>query len=152
MDAQPSENEKNIQPSENETNAQPSETRKKRKQAARWNKPTKLIFCDVCIKAIEKGMRPGTHFSSDGWDFVKNTFNATSKEKFNRLQLKNKWDLLKKQWKIWKELIGKETGLGWDPRRRIIDATEEWWDQKLKVVPGASKFRKGCLEPDLLTD
>ncbi|KAI5572555.1 hypothetical protein BDE02_10G019600 [Populus trichocarpa] len=27
------------------------------------------IFCDICIKAIEKGMQPNTHFDKAGWKY-----------------------------------------------------------------------------------
>ena len=29
--------------------------------------------------------------------------------------------------------IGKETGLGWDANKQTIDATDEWWEEKIKV-------------------
>ncbi|RVX13117.1 hypothetical protein CK203_018055 [Vitis vinifera] len=48
-------------------------------------------------------------------------------------QLKNKWSSLKKDWQLWNTLIGKETGLGWDPMRQTINASNEWWDKKLKL-------------------
>ncbi|WCJ21028.1 hypothetical protein M5689_003218 [Euphorbia peplus] len=56
----------------------------------------------------------------------------------------------KRDCKIWKELIGKETGLGWDPQKKTIDASPEWWAEKIRVVPGASKFQKEDLDPDLV--
>ena len=30
----------------------------------------------------------------------------------NYKQMKNKWDLLRKEWQLWAKLVGKETGLG----------------------------------------
>ncbi|CAL8995960.1 unnamed protein product, partial [Prunus brigantina] len=46
--------------------------------------------------------------------------------------LKNKWDALNEQWKIWKELIGKEIGLGWNSKLGTIDASDEWWHNKIE--------------------
>jgi len=47
--------------------------------------------------------------------------------------LKNKLELLKGEWKLWKQLIGKETGLGWNGNNNTVDASEEWWCSKIKV-------------------
>ncbi|KAI0519970.1 hypothetical protein KFK09_007433 [Dendrobium nobile] len=41
------------------------------------------------------------------------------------------------------------TGLGWDPRRKTIDAPDEWWKEKLEVVPNAKKFRYCGINPEL---
>ncbi|XP_020586357.1 L10-interacting MYB domain-containing protein-like [Phalaenopsis equestris] len=50
---------------------------------------------------------------------------------YDRLQLKNKWDQLKKDWKLWSDLKRGSTGLGWDPVNRTIEASEEWWQERL---------------------
>ena len=42
------------------------------------------------------------------------------------LQVKNKWDHLRSQWKVWKQLFKHETRLGYDPDIRKIDASDEW--------------------------
>lgn len=97
---------------------------------------------------------------------------------YDKKNLKNKWDLLRTEWKLWKELIGKETGLGWNPRLETVDAPPDWWDNKIKVFyvvilisfyyfflldsyfsfliqlqinKDYAKFRKKGLEPDLVT-
>ncbi|XP_020579586.1 uncharacterized protein LOC110024141 [Phalaenopsis equestris] len=63
--------------------------------------------------------------------------------------MKNKWDQLKKDWKIWKDLKRGSTGLGWDPIKRTIDASEEWWAERLAVVPAAKKYKTCGIEPEL---
>jgi len=35
-----------------------------------WIKEMLHIFCDICIKAIDMGMRPNTHFDKTGWKFL----------------------------------------------------------------------------------
>ncbi|XLT31500.1 hypothetical protein HN873_062792 [Arachis hypogaea] len=47
-----------------------------------------------------------------------------------KIQLKNKWDNLKKEWSAWYKFFGKETGLGWDYIKHTVDAPNEWWERK----------------------
>ncbi|ONI28975.1 hypothetical protein PRUPE_1G173000 [Prunus persica] len=77
-----------------------------------WNNQNTTIFCDMCIKEVEAGNRLGTHFKKEGWENVRISLSKEIGAEYDKSQLKNKWDALKEQWKIWKELIGKETGLG----------------------------------------
>ena len=49
------------------------------------------------------------------------------------MQLKNKWDSLKKEWSVWHKLFAKETGLGWDSVKHTVDAPDEWWEKKEAV-------------------
>jgi hypothetical protein len=54
------------------------------------------IFCDICIKAIKKGMRLNTHFDKAGWKYVMNCFKEQTNHALMKAQLKNKWDGIKK--------------------------------------------------------
>ena len=49
------------------------------------------------------------------------------------LQVKNKWDHLRSQWKVWKQLFEREIRLDYDPDTEKIDASDEWWERTLKV-------------------
>ncbi|KAL3527961.1 hypothetical protein ACH5RR_012617 [Cinchona calisaya] len=53
---------------------------------------------------------------------------------------------MKKEWQLWNKLIGIETGLGWDPTKKTIDASDDWWNKRLEIVPEAAKFREKGLE------
>ncbi|KAJ9181913.1 hypothetical protein P3X46_005956 [Hevea brasiliensis] len=130
---------KNKQSQENENRA----------AKAVWNKEMVHIFCDICIRAFQMGMRPGTHFTKQGWKYVIKHFQKESGLNFTKKQLKNKWDGSKKEWKIWKALIAEETELGWDTKRQTLDASDSWWDEKIKVMPAAKKFRYMGIEPEL---
>ncbi|KAH9686252.1 DDE Tnp4 domain-containing protein [Citrus sinensis] len=116
---------------------------------AMWDNETVSIFCNLCIVEVEEGRRPGTHFTKIGWEnLVKNFCKATGRV-YSKLQLKNKWDALKNDWKLWKDLIGKETGLGWNIQKKTIDASPEWWQSKLKANPKVEKFRKEGIDKEL---
>ncbi|XLT94520.1 hypothetical protein HN873_016182, partial [Arachis hypogaea] len=41
-------------------------------------------------------------------------FNEKTGKQYDKIQLKNKWDNLKKKWSAWYKFFGKETGLEWD--------------------------------------
>lgn len=62
--------------------------------------------------------------------------------------MKNKWDALKGEWKLWNELKGKDTGLGWDHKNNIVDASEEWWNTKIQANKELSRFRKKGIPPE----
>ncbi|XP_017635835.2 L10-interacting MYB domain-containing protein-like [Gossypium arboreum] len=40
----------------------------------------------------------------------------------------------------------KETG--WNPIKRTVDASDDWWESRLKVVPEAQKFRTLGIDPE----
>ncbi|MFQ6631499.1 hypothetical protein Gotur_009900 [Gossypium turneri] len=117
------------------------------KVKAMWDKRLIEIFCDICIKEILKGNRPGTHFTKDGWLKIMTNFEKETGKAFSQRQLKNRWNALKKEWKAWKKLKGEDTSLGWNPIKRTVDASDDWWESRLKVVPEAKKFRTSSIDP-----
>ncbi|TXG69668.1 hypothetical protein EZV62_004603 [Acer yangbiense] len=84
-----------------------------------WDTASVALYCDLCIVEVEAGRCPGTHFTKLGWD------------------------------NLIKQLIGKETGLGWNAQLKTIDAPEDWWLSKLEVHPGAAKFRKEGIDIEM---
>ncbi|KAH1047752.1 hypothetical protein J1N35_038536 [Gossypium stocksii] len=118
------------------------------KVKAMWDKRLTEIFCDICIKEILKGNRPDTHSTKDGWLKIMTNFEKETGKAFSQRQLKNRWDALKKEWKDWKKLKGEDTGLGWNPIKSIVDALDDWWESRLKVVPEAQKFRTSGIDPE----
>ncbi|KAL1134372.1 hypothetical protein V6Z11_A12G099000 [Gossypium hirsutum] len=67
---------------------------------------------------------------------------------YSQRKLKNRWDALKKEWKVWKKLEGEDTGLGWNPIKITVDASDDWWESRLKVVPKAQKFKTSGIDPE----
>ncbi|KAI9403091.1 hypothetical protein POPTR_001G370432v4 [Populus trichocarpa] len=103
-----------------------------------WTREMLHAFCDICIKAIEQGMRPNTHFDKTGWKYVMNCFKDQTGHALTKAQLKNKWDGIKKDWRIWKNA---ELG--------TIAASDEWWKAKNHEIRGARKFRHVGIDPTL---
>ncbi|XP_062089578.1 L10-interacting MYB domain-containing protein-like [Humulus lupulus] len=114
-----------------------------------WNSESLNFFLDFCIKEVDDGHRPTTYLDKVGYvNLITNMKKATGRD-YTRPQLKNKWDGLKNEWKLWKQLKGKETGLGWNIKKNTIDATEDWWNSKLQSHPDAAKFRIRGIEPEV---
>ncbi|KAI5323511.1 hypothetical protein L3X38_032583 [Prunus dulcis] len=47
------------------------------------------------------------------------------------------------------ELIGKETGLGWNSKLGTIDASDKWWHNKIEINPKYAKLRRKGISPDM---
>ncbi|KAG5228227.1 L10-interacting MYB domain-containing protein [Salix suchowensis] len=65
-----------------------------------------------------------------------------------KAQLKNKWDVCKKDWRLWTKLNG-ETGVGWSNELGTIVASDEWWKSRIQENRGVKKFRQSGIEPSL---
>ncbi|KAK2648062.1 hypothetical protein Ddye_015551 [Dipteronia dyeriana] len=116
------------------------------KAKAVWDPPTHEIWVDLAIEQVRAGNRNGTHLSKQGWkNFIEN-FNKITDRTYDRKQLKNHWDNVKKELQLWDSLVRGETGLGWDMERQTIDASNGWWEAKLQKYPEASNFRVKGLE------
>ncbi|XP_020597091.1 L10-interacting MYB domain-containing protein-like [Phalaenopsis equestris] len=111
----------------------------------RSNENLHVIYC------LYDGNRPTTFLNKEGWDNIISKFKKITSREYDRLQLKNKWDQLKKDWKLWNDLKRGSTGLGWDPVNRTIEASEDWWQERLAIVPAAKKFKLARNEPELMS-
>ncbi|KAK3198189.1 hypothetical protein Dsin_021604 [Dipteronia sinensis] len=120
------------------------------KTKAIWNDGLVAIFCEICVKEVAKGNRPGTHFDKIRWVNVVNVFKEITGRDYDKKQLKNKWDSLKTDWKLWSSLMHKETGIGWDPAKKTVDAPPEWWQSKIKMNVEYRKFRDVGISHDMM--
>ena len=100
---------------------------------ADWNERNTEVFIKICVEEVRAGNRPNTHFNKKGWANVTDKFFKQTGLSYKYKQFKNKWDLLKKEWTLWVKLVGKETGLGWDPIKKTIVAADDWWEAKIQV-------------------
>lgn len=108
-----------------------------------------MMFCDLCLREIALGNRPNTHFNKAGWTNLVEKFKEYTGRDYDRLQLKNKWDQLKKEWKLWKDLKKDATGFGWNSKKKTIDGSDEWWKGKIEEFPSAKKFRYNGIDPEM---
>ncbi|KAL0922394.1 hypothetical protein M5K25_006377 [Dendrobium thyrsiflorum] len=117
--------------------------------SAIWSYEIIMMFCDLCLREVALGNRPNTHFNKAGWTNLVENFKEYTGRDYDRLQLKNKWDQLKKEWKLWKDLKKGAGGFGWNSKRKTIDASDEWWKGKIEEFPSAKKFRYSGIDPEM---
>ena len=67
------------------------------------------------------------------WAPLTAQFEDLTGKKCNTNTLKNRTRDMKAYYNCWKELKKDETGLGWDPVRGTIMASDEWWEKKIAV-------------------
>ncbi|GAV71479.1 Myb_DNA-bind_3 domain-containing protein, partial [Cephalotus follicularis] len=102
-------------------------------EKAMWEPHIVNIFCDICIKEIDNGGKPNSHFTKEAWKSLVETFGRETGRAYDYNKLKNKWDQLKKDYLLWRTLLGTDTGLGWDSEKRTVDASDDWWKRRIVV-------------------
>nr|KJB72362.1 hypothetical protein B456_011G173800 [Gossypium raimondii] len=84
-----------------------------------------MVYSSVCwVSATKDHVRSGTHFTKDGWLKIMTNFEKETSKAFPQKQLKNRWDALKKNRKLGRNLKA-----------------------KILVVPKAQKFRTSGINP-----
>ncbi|XP_028760278.1 uncharacterized protein LOC114718991 [Neltuma alba] len=61
---------------------------------------------------------------------------------YDKRQLKNRFDVLRKDWKLWEKLMSGETGIGYDAATNRVLASDEWWQRKILGLMFASDLMK----------
>ncbi|XP_030937494.1 L10-interacting MYB domain-containing protein-like isoform X2 [Quercus lobata] len=115
-------------------------------ERADWKDPQELeAFCRFCAIQVMAGQRKPTGFLSKiGISEVIRQLGEIEKV-VTWLQIKNKWDHLRKRWKIYNKCLENETGLGYDPATGMFDAPDEWWNRKIAACPDAKTLKKNGL-------
>ncbi|KAL0014145.1 hypothetical protein SO802_001214 [Lithocarpus litseifolius] len=86
----------------------------------------------------------GAAFSPKGWSNLVTKFCNETGLNYDKDQVKSKWDVLKTDWRVWEKLKSLDTGLGWDAMKGTIDASDDWWNLKLK---GCCSNWSSCMDP-----
>ena len=100
---------------------------------ADWKEPKELqAFCEFYAVQVLDSKRAGGFLTKTRVDKVIEQLGDMGKVVAN-LQVKNKWDHLKKGWKDYNQCFDNETGLGYDIGTRMLEATDEWLTRKITV-------------------
>ena len=107
-----------------------SSNREGNKEVFKWSDENRCILCEVCLKFIEDNGK--AQFFK--WREIQMEVEKKIGHKFSTpSSCKHEYDTMRKDYRIWKKLRESETGLGWDPKTGKIDASNEWWQIKIKV-------------------
>jgi len=110
---------------------------------AQWDRPSKECFIHTCAEELGgASYKRGTQLTKVGWANIVKKFNERMGKHYDKVQLKNQWDVLKIDWELWQNLVFGESGLVWDPNTGAIAASDDWWDLKLMRYPECAKFRE----------
>jgi hypothetical protein len=101
---------------------------------ATWDAVAHRVFLDVCIEEVNANNRPVQVLNAIGYKNLVENFNKRTKRNYDRKQMKNRWETLKKDYTVWKGLIQHASGLGRDPITHTIDASDDWWTHEIQVL------------------
>ncbi|XP_024012037.1 L10-interacting MYB domain-containing protein [Eutrema salsugineum] len=105
-----------------------------------WEADYHRVFLDLCVEQTLVGNKPGTHFSKEGWRNILKSFQEQTGAMYDRMQLKNHWDTMSRQWKIWSRLVQCSL-MNWDPETNTFGASDEEWANYLQGNPDAGQYR-----------
>ncbi|KAL2922727.1 L10-interacting MYB domain-containing protein [Bienertia sinuspersici] len=109
-----------------------------------------MLF-DLCIKNTlwSKGKNGVVTSHKILWKKVVEDWATNTNLAWDKSRLKNKLDGLRPKWILWKQLKGKETGLGWDHEKGTVAASNEWWALKIQQNPKFETFRDEGIDLEL---
>ncbi|XP_050125630.1 L10-interacting MYB domain-containing protein-like [Malus sylvestris] len=111
-----------------------------------WDDASVETFISICVAETLAENQTCGHLNRNAWKNVIKKFNDLTQKSYVHKPLKNKWTSLKKKWQLWTSLVDKETGLGWDPVKQTIIASDEWWEKKVKENSEVAKYRNSGLK------
>ena len=94
---------------------------------ADWKEPKELqAFCEFYAVQVLDSKRAGGFLTKTRVDVVIKQLGDMGKV-VTHLQIKNKWDHLRKLWKQYNECFDNENGLGIDVGTGMLEANDDWW-------------------------
>ncbi|KAE9592368.1 putative Myb/SANT-like domain-containing protein [Lupinus albus] len=102
------------------------------RKSTKWEDSTIELLIDCAIEQANLGEQTGSGLTSTGWRKAKAKFKIVNEMSLDDVQIKNKWENIKK-WQTWYKTFGKKAGLGWNPEKNNFEASAEWWERKMLV-------------------
>ncbi|WVZ58539.1 hypothetical protein U9M48_008805 [Paspalum notatum var. saurae] len=110
-----------------------------------WGDGKLKIVCEIFAEEVRGKNRSGTRLNRVGYANVIAKFKERTGQTYTKLQFKNKWDKLRKDYSNWKQL-GKETRCNWNAVKKLYEAPGQWWKKINHQFKGISKFKDKSLE------
>ena len=104
-----------------------------RKQKASWTDYRVSCFIDICLEDAALGNKPSSVLNKTGYDNLERKFKERTNISYNKVQLKNHWDLLKKDWQQWNFLEKQTGGKDWSEEKKTFSFTDDQWVDFFKV-------------------
>lgn len=121
-------------------------------QRADWDENTTKIFLELCIAEKEKFNFHNNGLTKQGWQNLYRDFRQQTGKNYDRKQLQNKFNTLKRTFKLWRKLKNK-SGPGWDQNTGTITETPEWWADRIAENSAYEIFRnRGLAHEDELVN
>lgn len=110
---------------------------------AKWTANSTKIFANLLVEQIQQGNRPNNVFNKKAWKHIREEFDKQTGLKFDRQQLKNHLDVLRKRYNYVKVLLDKNE-FSWDVSQCMVIAEDAVWKKYIEVdflpVEGISLF------------
>ena len=98
---------------------------------AEWNDERTRLLIRLLLKHVA-GSTSENGIKEQVWQQILESFNQQFKLNWNKDQLHNRYDSLKRDYGIFKQMKN-NSGFGWDPDNDTPTATEKVWEAVLKV-------------------
>ncbi|KAJ8444630.1 LOW QUALITY PROTEIN: hypothetical protein Cgig2_023693 [Carnegiea gigantea] len=123
-------------------NMTPSTCKDGNKEIFQWMNEEMTILCETCLQYIAKHSR--AQFFA--WKEIQQEVKKKIGRQCGANSCKYKYDTMKNDWRLWKQLKILETVLGWNPVTGKIEASDEWW---MKKIEENKKFHNKGVDPFL---
>ncbi|MCL7049859.1 hypothetical protein MKW94_017199 [Papaver nudicaule] len=134
-----------LKPALEQADSQHDERQFEQDQArARWSETMDKIFTDLMVEQVRQGNRMNNIFNKKAWKYIHDEFNRQTGLNFNRKQLKNHHNVLRRIYGNVRSLLDQE-GFSWDETNCMVIAENELWEKSVKGHPEVETIRiKGC--------
>ncbi|XP_044949972.1 uncharacterized protein LOC123399644 isoform X1 [Hordeum vulgare subsp. vulgare] len=112
------------------------------KQRAQWSLGLEKGLVEILMEHDTPYHRGQNGWSKETWNLMVTKFHAKHKHvKFSKSQIQDKEKELKREYRMLKE-ARKQSGVGWDDKRCMIEADTDLWDNLMISYPSIGKFKK----------
>ncbi|XP_038696753.1 L10-interacting MYB domain-containing protein-like [Tripterygium wilfordii] len=112
-------------------------------ERVKWDDANTRVLVEMCVAVMKAAKRvPGSRIPKLEWEELVVQFNAKTGLSYQKKSLKSKWDLLRKDWTLWAKMTARDTDIGWNDSKQTIDASDEWWEERIKENKEYAKFYK----------